>query len=185
MTGQQVEAPGTALTSGALSTTRYKSSFALNGLLHTLSTTEVGAVSKVPMLWSPHGGVVHDGMAYAAPYMNCPNTSLPCRFNAGGSPQGGTASGFQANNPWYTAFGGDYTFYVFAKSHPIVYVDTSAKAIKVGSPPLVYTQNYWTDPFQMYNAQGLEWGYYGCALTGLTAYYPCFFRPDRDVFGQG
>lgn len=185
MTGQRIEAPGTALTSGALSTTRYRSSYALNGLLHTLSTTEVGAVSKVPLLWSPHGGVVHEGMAYAAPYLVCPDTTKGCRFNAGAGPQGQTGAVWGAELPWYTAFGGDFSFYVFQKTHPIVFTDTSAKAVKVGSPAFVMTNDLWTQPFQMYDGGGLEWSYWGCAMAAGQAYYPCYFRPDRDAFGQG
>jgi len=186
MTGMKIEAAPTSLTSGALLTSHYRSSYGLNGLLHTLSTTEVGSPSKVPMLWPVHGAVIHDGMNYAAPYLICPDTNSGCRFNSGGSPNGQTGSGWGAQLPWYTNFGGDYTYWAFSKAIPIVNTDTSAKSRKVGGPPFQWTQSLWTEPFQMWDPEGIEWGYYGCAASSTTIwYYPCYFRPDRDAFGQG
>jgi prepilin-type N-terminal cleavage/methylation domain-containing protein len=188
MTGKTMEpAPGT-LTSGALLPQRDKTSYGMNGLLHTLSTTEVGSPSKVTLLWPVHGSINHEGMNYSAPYLECPNTNAACRFNAGGSPNGQAGSGWGAMLPWYTRFGGDYTYWAYMKAIPLVYTDTSARTLKVGvgSTAFQWTQAIWTEPFQMWNAQGIEWGYYGCAMSSATIwYYPCFFRPDRDAFGQG
>jgi hypothetical protein len=189
MTGMPIEPPGSALTAGALSTTRYKASSGFNGLLHTLSTTEVGSPSKVPMLWPVQGAINHDGLAYSAPYLDCPNTNLGCRFNPSGTAQGGVAAnGFYAYLPWYTAFGGDYTYWMYGKSVPITYTDTSAKVIQMfHQGAFVSSLNIWNEPYSMHNGQGIEWQYYGCSSNTAAphAYYPCYFRPDRDVFGQG
>ena len=185
MTGMKDELAPASMTTGALLTQRDKTSYGMNGLLHTLSTTEVGSPSKVTLLWPVHGAVNHVGLNYAAPYLLCPNTNAGCRFNAGGSPNGQTGSGWGAELPWYTNVGGDFTYWAYAKAIPLVFTDTSARTRKVGGPAFVWTQSIWTEPFQMWNGEGIEWGYYGCTASGVVWYYPCFFRPDRDAFGQG
>jgi prepilin-type N-terminal cleavage/methylation domain-containing protein len=185
-TGMRLEAAGSALTSGALLQQRDRASGGMNGLLHTMSTTEVGSPSKVPMVWPTQGAVNHVGLAYSAPYLFCDNTAVPCRFNPGGPSQAGGASGWQAFLPWYTAFGGDYTYWMYGKAIVLTNTDTSARAIQVfHGPAFVFTQAYWTEPYTMHDGTGIEWGQTGCTLTATPYYYPCFFRPDRDAFGQG
>jgi len=187
MSGSPLTAAPTTLSSGAPNPgARARASWTMNGLLNNLSTTEIGAQSTTTLLWPGHGNANFDGMAYTNPALLCTNTAVPCRFNATGSANGGAASGWQGNQLWYAwDFNQDYTFWVYGKSIPMVMTDSSAKVRQVGSPPLQWNNNFFGDPWQMYNAQGIEWGYYGCYAPGTSSgpIYPCFFRPDRDGYG--
>lgn len=159
----------------------------MNGLLHTYSNTAIGAPSTVPLLWPAHGKAMHTGIAYSAPYLACFSSTLPCQFNAGALPQGGTSTAWGTYNMWYTDPGGDFSYYIYGKGYPIVRADTSAKTIRVGSPSQsVANNNPFGDPFATYDAQGIEWSAYGCYAPGTSSgpIYACFFRPDRDGYGQ-
>lgn len=188
MSGSPLVAAPAAFTTGALNIgMKQRAAWSMNGLLSNLSTTEIGAQSTTTLLWPGHGHANFDGIAYTNPALVCTNTAAPCRFNATGSANGGAASGWQGNQLWYAwDFNQDYTFWVYGKSIPMVMTDSSAKVRQVGSPPLQWNNNFFGDPWQMYNAQGIEWGYYGCYAPGTTSgpIYPCFFRPDRDGYGQ-
>jgi prepilin-type N-terminal cleavage/methylation domain-containing protein len=186
MTGMTIEPVPSFTTPRPGGLPRARSSYGMNGLLHCLSTTVVGAPSTVTMLWSPHGAVIHDGINYSSPYLNCGGNAAPCRWNPNSGPQGQT-SGFQAFPMWYTDRGGDFTYWAYAKSTPYVHVDTSAKVRPIArSAPQVMNNNPFGDPFAMYDRQGIEWSMYGCYAPGTSSgvIYPCFFRPDRDQYGQ-
>lgn len=192
MTGMPVEAPPSFVTRRVGGPNKEITSFGMNGLLHCLSTTAVGAPSTVTMLWSPHGAIRHDGVNYSSPYLNCSSfsaTAPPCRWSPSAGPQGQT-SGLQGFMMWYTDSNvgpGDFTYWAYAKSTPYVYCDTSAKVKPIGrGAPMVANNNPFGDPFATYDAQGIEWSYYICNAPGTTGgvQYPCFFRPDRDQYGQ-
>jgi prepilin-type N-terminal cleavage/methylation domain-containing protein len=158
----------------------------MNGLLHTFSMTAIGAPSTVPLLWPGHGKAKHQGVAYSTPYLNCGSTTTGCLFNSGAGPQGAT-SGWGANLSWYTDDGGDFSYWIYSKGYPIARTDTSTKHIRVGSPSQsTANNNPFGDPFATYDNQGIEWSYYGCYSPGTSSgiLYPCFFRPDRDGYGQ-
>lgn len=188
MAGSSVIPAPTAMSSGAPTPgAKARASWTMNGLLHTMSNTAISAQSTTTLLWPGHGNANFDGMAYTNPALACPNTAAPCRFNPTGSANGAASVGWEGNQLWYAwDTSQDYTFWVYGKSIPMVRTDTSAKVVQVGSAPLQWNNNFFGDPWQMYNAQGIEWGYYGCYAPGTTsgAIYPCFFRPDRDGYGQ-
>jgi len=189
-----MELPGKATfvshLTGPANAIKHKWSFGMNGLLHTMSTTEVGAPSTVVMLWTPHGATQVDGWATSEPHLQCPNTNAGCRFNGGGDPNGGAAGGWGAYHSWYVTptNTGDFTYWAYAKSAPEVRTDTSAKMRPVGrGQAFVMYNNYFTDYFNMYDGGGIEWGYWGCYPPGQSGgeIYPCFFRPDRDQYAGG
>jgi prepilin-type N-terminal cleavage/methylation domain-containing protein len=189
MTGMTVEPRFSWVSTRAGGPNREQTSYGMNGLLHCLSTTAIGAPSTVTMLWSPHGAVIHDGVNYSSPYLNCGNSSPsapPCRWNPSSGPQGQT-SGLQGFMMWYTDNGGDYSYWAYAKSTPYVMSDTSAKVKPIArGASMVPNNNPFGDPFATYDAQGIEWSYYICTAPGTSTgvQYPCFFRPDRDQYGQ-
>lgn len=163
-----------------------KTSWGMNGLLHCLNMSQIGAPSTVTLLWPSHGNTIHDGIAYGSPYLWCPSSTVSCRWNPSAGPQGQT-TGLMAGLMWYTDRGGDFSYWVFAKGIPFVNTDTSVKMRKVGSPSQsVGNNNPFGDPFATYDAQGIEWSFYPCFAPGATTgvQYPCFFRPDRDQYGQ-
>lgn len=160
----------------------------MNGLLHTLSTTAVGNQSTVPMMWTIHGKMKSYGVAYSSPYLWCPTSTNPqCVFNPTQGPQGQT-TGLMSGAIWYTDGNfGDYSYWVYGKGHPITRCDSSTKMIRVGSPSQsVGNNNPFGDPFATYDSVGIEWSFYPCYAPGTTTgvSYWCYFRPDRDGYGQ-
>jgi prepilin-type N-terminal cleavage/methylation domain-containing protein len=185
-TGTQAEAKPGFITQLAGGPKPEKASWGMNGLLHCLNMSQIGAPSTVTLLWPAHGAVISEGVAYSSPYLWCPSTTIGCRWSATSGPQG-QASGLMAGMMWYTDAGGDFTYWAYAKGIPFVHTDTSAKIRKVGSPaPMQLNNNPFGDPFARYDAQGIEWEWYPCYAPGAVSgvQYPCFFRPDRDQFGQ-
>lgn len=163
------------------------STMGMNGLLHTYSQTAVGDVSQVPLLWTIHGKAKYPGVAYSSPYLTCFDSNNPtCQFSPNSGPQGQT-SGLQSGALWYTDNGGDFSYFVYGKGHPIVRTDTSVRFIKVGSPSQsVGNNNPFGDPFATYDKVGIEWSFYPCSAPGTTTgvQYWCFFRPDRDQYAN-
>lgn len=188
---QIVEAPGmpdearpSFLTAGTTMAPA-KSNFAMNGLLHTYSQTAIGNVSSTPLLTPGHGKANSVGMGYSQPYLNCFDPNLQCMFQTTLGPQGTAGSGSSAS--WYTDAGGDFSFYMYSKGIPVVRADTSAKLYKVGSQSqTIANNNPWYDPWATYTSTGIEWSYYNCYAPGTTSgtTYHCFYRPDRDLYGQ-
>jgi len=184
-TGMQLEPKPYWVTLNPTGPARQKASWAMNGLLHCLNGSVVGAPSTVTMFWPGQGAVIHDGVAYSTPYLDCYQSAPVCRWSATTGPQGQT-SGLGAGMMWYTDPGGDFTYWAYGKTIPFVNVDTSAKVRPVGSAPMQYNNNPFGDPFAMYDAQGIEWAFYFCYAPGTSSgiAYPCFFRPDRDQYGK-
>jgi prepilin-type N-terminal cleavage/methylation domain-containing protein len=165
----------------------YKASLAMNGLLHTFSQTAVGNVSTTPLLWPGHGKVNHVGVAYSNPYLACNDAAPTCMFNPAGRPDGSAGTALYSGSMWYTDSGGDYSYFVYSKGVPVTRTDTSTRMFKVGSPSQsVGNNNPWYDPYATYDAKGIEWSFYPCFAPGTStgAQYWCFFRPDRDQYGQ-
>ncbi len=184
--GLPTEAFPSMLTRRAGGPTPNESTMAMNGLLHTYSMTEIGAPSTVPLLWPGHGKARHQGVAYSTPYLGCDDPDRPCRFNPSSGPQG-AASGLAAFPMWYTDAGGDFSYYVYGKGYPIVRCDSSVKNVRVGSPSDVQSnRNPFGDPFATYDSRGIELSMHVCYAPGRSSgvSYPCFFRPDRDGYGQ-
>lgn len=163
------------------------STMGMNGILHTYPHTSVSAIATTPLLWPIHGKARHKGMAYSSPYLACFSSTNPtCVFNPNTGPQGQT-SGLQSGAMWYTDFGGDFSYWIYAKGFPIARTDSSVRFYRVGSPSrTVANNNPFNDPFATYDEVGIEWSFYPCYAPGRTTgvQYWCFFRPDRDGYGQ-
>ena len=160
----------------------------MNGLLHTFPTTSVSAQSTTPLLWPVHGSAQHEGIAYSSPYLACFNSNnSSCMFNPNAGPQGQT-SGLMSGALWYTDRGGDFSYWIYGKGYPIVRTDTSVRVLNnLGSPSQsVGNNNPFGDPFATYDSTGIEWSFYPCYAPGQTTgvRYWCFFRPDRDEYGN-
>ncbi|MBL8039763.1 MAG: prepilin-type N-terminal cleavage/methylation domain-containing protein, partial [Chthonomonas sp.] len=70
-----------------------------NGLLHTLSTSEVAQPSLAILAW-PGGGIRSvEQRSWSNPYLNCGNANQECRFNSGGAPQS-TFTPYAAGQPY-------------------------------------------------------------------------------------
>jgi len=191
---QLLEMPGKALYEttlvGPAGVTKNRASFAMNGLLNNMSTTEIGAPSTVVMLWEAQGATVVNGWATSEPHLQCPNPNAACRFNGGGDPNGNAPGAWGAYHSWYvnSNFSGDFTYWAYTKGAPEVRTDTSAKVRKVATGgAFVMYNNYFTDYFNMYDGGGIEYAYWGCYPPGQNGgtIYPCFFRPDRDQYTGG
>ncbi|MBL8087786.1 MAG: prepilin-type N-terminal cleavage/methylation domain-containing protein [Chthonomonas sp.] len=128
----QISAAPWAAGYGAKLKTPWKTNLTMNGNLHTMSTSGVASVSRMPLAWQGFGDITQEGATMANPRLLCNGTG-PCRFNPGGLPQGNatgtrgdvfTMSSRSQGGPRYAPFGGQ-NIYVFC--------DSSAKAISFGS----------------------------------------------------
>jgi len=185
--GMAVERPPTFATPLAGGPARKRASWAFNGLLHYANGSVIGAPSTVTMFWAGHGAAIHDGVAYSTPYLVCSNQNVACRFNSSTGPQGETTFNIYGRAMWYTDGGGDFSYWLYAKGSPFVHADTSVKMRRHGSPTIsIANNNPFGDPFATYDSVGIEWSYYYCYAPGASSgpAYICFFRPDRDAYGQ-
>jgi prepilin-type N-terminal cleavage/methylation domain-containing protein len=154
-------------------------SLIFNGLLHTMSNTEVTNPSIVPLFWAGTGKGAMEGRAISNPALNCGSNAAynnsSCRF----SPSSGPGYGWF----WTT---GTAQVYSFSNGQNVVRTDTSAKFYrhgkKTGSSASGAAPNtdYYGSPFAHINLDGSPNTMWGCTITGATASYACFFRPDRD-----
>jgi prepilin-type N-terminal cleavage/methylation domain-containing protein len=152
----------------------------MNGLLHTLSTTEINQVAITPMLWNGYGKAAMEGRSMSNPNLRCDSTTpdAPCRFNPGAVPQPGASAGAGWFWPASTA-----TAFVFQQGMNFTMCDTSAKFRRVGNEtgyPGDPNTNYYGAPFAHIYAGGRPATMWFCTIAGGTASYPCFFRPDKD-----
>lgn len=161
-----------------------------NGLMHNLSATAVNNSSAAVLFWPGGGQDTMIGRARTMPALNC-GTGPTCAFNAGGAPSAtpgfGTAGSVTIGNN-----GG--SFWLYARSAPVVRTDSSARIFRMGSRvntggTVPDPGNIWNDPFALVSPQGgfgtapTNAVWYLCTSTGVTAVganYWCFFRPDRE-----
>ena len=153
-----------------------------NGLLSTMSMTEIAQPSAVTMLWFGQGNTNRVGQSLPVPALRC-NTPIgeTCRFNPTGYPDSTNGSGNAFGSAWFVP-SGTAKHYAYTQGSIFVRSDTSAKYLRMGSPNST-GNNMLTDPFSAYNASGLASTYTGCRPAGSAAtvpYYWCFFRPDLE-----
>jgi prepilin-type N-terminal cleavage/methylation domain-containing protein len=165
------------------------SHLAYNGLLHSLSSTEVVNSSKVPLWWEGFGSEATLGRAITNPTLNCAGTGASavastCRFNSDVSPQSGFAT--TAGYTWFQ-FSSTYIWnHGFNESH----TDSSAKYVKLAAPTGPFSsdpsspriRDYFGQPWAQIDFDGLPQSMWGCTIgnTGTETSYSCYFRPDRD-----
>jgi prepilin-type N-terminal cleavage/methylation domain-containing protein len=161
---------------------------AFNGLLHTLTTSDVNLISSVPMLWGGYGKGAYLGRSIANPTLYCspqPSGSAPpneiCRFNPTGRP----APSAPAGAAWFWTTGA--SGFVWGEGMNFAFCDTSAKfraigRVTGGTPPNYPEEpnrDYYNTPFAHILAGGRPATMWFCTISGATASYPCMFRPDK------
>jgi prepilin-type N-terminal cleavage/methylation domain-containing protein len=155
-------------------------SFTFNGLLHTLSTTEVNQPSRLTMVWQGYGKVGHEGRIISNPSMVCTALNQACRFNPSGAPDGANAGG----GGWFWVW--PVSGYVYTNGMSKVHTDSSAKHFNIGRVTGSYLQGnepnraYNDSPFAHILAGGRPETMWFCTIAGATQSYPCFFRPDSE-----
>jgi len=158
--------------------------FTFNGVLHTISSSELVQVSKCPLFWSGNGKAAMMGRAISNPTLRCDGpatgTNTECRFNAGGYPMAGATGGaawFWAADPAYPSV----PAYVFARGMNFTYTDTNAKFKRLFEPTGTanLSTDYYSTPFAQIYDNGTPYTMWFCYSSGATQAYPCFFRPDN------
>jgi prepilin-type N-terminal cleavage/methylation domain-containing protein len=150
---------------------------AFNGLLHTMSTTEIAHPSIIPTLWNGYGKGAYEGRSIANPTLACGSlTTDNCYFNPAGPP-----SGSGGGAAWFWTTGA--SAFVWGNGLNISNADTSTKWISIGREtgpsPAQPNTNYFGAPFAHILYGGQPQTMWFCAISGATVYYPCFFRPDK------
>jgi prepilin-type N-terminal cleavage/methylation domain-containing protein len=162
-----------------------------NGFMHNLSATAVNNSSSAVLFWPGGGQDTSIGRARTNPALNC-GTGPTCAFNPGGPP--GTWPGPFGTSGGVTMGNGGGSFWLYARSAPVVRTDSSARIFRMGSRvntggTVPEPGNIWNDPFALVSPQGgfgtapTNAVWYVCTSTGVTAAgssYWCFFRPDRE-----
>ncbi len=156
-----------------------------NGLLHTMSASEVAMPSKLVMFWNGNGTSALEGRAITNPTLRCDylagSGAQACRFNGAAPPYaGGSASGWA----WFWTGGAAAKAWVWGNGMNSSRVDTSAKFFRVGAKNTIapnYITDYYGSPFASLDATGSPISMWGCTIPNATASYSCFFRPDQDL----
>ncbi|MBN9501235.1 MAG: hypothetical protein BGO01_05420 [Armatimonadetes bacterium 55-13] len=149
-----------------------------NGVLQYLTTSEVAAVSVLPMLWQGMGDTYWVGRGQTNPRLACTGTGV-CRYGGASMPQAGQANG------WATTMGLYANKYgLFSGGNIYVATDTSAKVVrmaggnKAGFPASCNNRN----PIQDVDSNGVVtfptvtrgWSY----SSGVA--YHCAFDPANE-----
>jgi len=152
-------------------------SVTMNGLLHTLSSSQVTNPAIVPLFWGGNGKAAYEGRSIANPVLNCgvdaANNTAGCKFD----PSAG---------PGYTwTWGTGASVYMFANGDNVCRTDSSAKFARHGritgpSTGVEPNRDYYGSPFAHINTNGSPLTMWGCTIAGATKSYACYFRPDRD-----
>ncbi len=149
-----------------------------NGLLHTMSSSEMVQPSKVPLFWPGFGKSGLKGRALANPSLRCDGAgdARSCRFNPTAPPMTGATGGYA----WFWAGPAPASAYQFGRGMNFNFTDTSAKFKRLYDPNAPATSTaYYDQPFASINADTTPASMWGCTAAGGTASYSCFFRPDN------
>jgi hypothetical protein len=179
----QTPAPPTTQTLAA-GVPKTASGVSMNGLLHTLSTTEIESPSIAVMLWPGSGNKSIEQRSWANPALNCATPNLDCRFNPGGAPQSTFSTSISAYGSVTYRYTASNSRWIWSnRSYPFVRTDSSAKfqpAARTIAP--AQNQDPYNDPFNQFNPATGGSSFWLCRQSGLTtdsSYYHCYFRPDR------
>lgn len=144
--------------------------FTYNGLLHSMSSSEVTSPSVAVLYWEGNGKGSMSGRAISNPALVCNGTTgSPCKFNAGDYPMAGASGGWGSTWFWVTG----QPAWVFGHGMNVSETDTHAKYFQVSNATSPDGGMFAID------ASGNPTSMWGCDLTGAEPYYACFFRPDR------
>lgn len=149
-------------------------SMTMNGLLSIYSATAVAAPSRTPLYWPGSGKQNFKGGTFPSPALFCGNTAAnpqPCRFNANGAPQAGSALPSTNRGDAVANFTAGFNLYSGGMMY--AYTDTSAKFIRnsAGFTP--------TTPGS-FNTNGTFSAALRCQSNATAPFYLSFFRPDLD-----
>lgn len=152
-----------------------------NGLLHTLSTSEMANISVVPLFWQGYGKSEHEGRGIANPALRCsgPGDASGCRFNPTDFPMAGV-TGSTFGSAWFWPGPAGTTAWCYSRGYNSARTDTSAKYQNATASDS-YSPN--SGPFAAMAANGAPQTMWGCRPAGSAAsvpYYGCIFRPDRE-----
>jgi len=147
-----------------------------NGILHTLSSSEITSPSVAVLFWEGHGKAAHEGRTITNPTMKCNGTgpATGCRFNPTGYGMPGV-TGFAS--AWFWTPPAGTTAWAFGRGQNTSRTDTSAKfQTMVASTSWSPTSG----PFAGMAANGAPQTMWGCRPDAAAPFYYCFFRPDRE-----
>lgn len=153
--------------------------FTFNGLLHSLSTTEVANVSLVPLFWSGYGKSEHEGRTISNPALiaaAAPADGRGCRWNPTNFCMAGVTGDWAS--AWFWAGPANTSAWSFSRGFNAARTDTSAKFQTV-----VNSTGYspTSGPFAEVTTAGVPVSMWGCRPVGSTGpYHMCWFRPDRE-----
>lgn len=149
-----------------------------NGILHTLSSSQVVNPSVVPLFWAGTGKGASWGRTISNPALNCASAAQfnngSCKFDPMGGP--GWA--------WFWIVP-DAAAATYSGGFNAARTDSSAKFYKAGRPTGPDTtsepnRDYYGSPYAHILPNGAPLTMWGCTVNGASVAYPCFFRPDRD-----
>jgi prepilin-type N-terminal cleavage/methylation domain-containing protein len=151
-------------------------SFTYNGLLQSLSQSNIEEITKLPMIWNGSGNAQEVGFVSTNPVLKCDSkTAGPCKFNDSDVPMPGSTSG----SAWFWT--GDKTSaWVYGEGAIFVATDSSAKYRPFGKDQAASGSiKSVNDPFSGYDKGAVPTGMWVCNVPGVPrAKYACFFRPD-------
>jgi prepilin-type N-terminal cleavage/methylation domain-containing protein len=156
--------PATTIAAGK---TKYKTSYAYNGLLSAYPTASVANPSMLP-LWSTANGYGNGkGWGFANPALTCATPNAGCSYVAcGGSGNGSSSAMYTTQN------GATASYWAYSRGQNWAFTDSHAKFRKVGANVSPGATDWRNDPWTGYDATGHA-GYYwsdGC--------HAWLFRPD-------
>ena len=151
-----------------------------NGLLHSLSTTEVASPSVAVMYWSGYGKSVHEGRTISTPALRAapaPADGRGCRWNPTDFCMPGVTGTVFASG-WFWAGPANTTAWSFSRGFNVSRTDSSAKYQVAVNAPAYSPQS---GPFAAVSDTGVPSTMWGCRPAGSTGpYHICWFRPDRE-----
>lgn len=167
-----------------------------NGLLNAYNATAVTGVSSTPLFWFGNGKESYRGYSYTNPYLRCTAVGTaaapapPCRFNPGGSVQAGVAVRSREDTYEFSFVPANDTVRVFGRGNIVVFVDSSAKYIPMGSdtptPAGQGVRKYYEPGFTYFGPQsGFPAGNVDAPMRCVSAvgspHYQSMFRPDTNL----
>lgn len=152
-----------------------------NGILHSLSSTEVTNPSLVPLFWQGNGKAAHWGRTITNPTLKCngPGDARGCRFSPTAFAMPGV-TGTSFASAWFWTGPAGTSAWSYGRGFNTSRTDTSAKfqnaTASTGYSPI-------SGPFAQMADNGAPISMWGCRPAGSDAsvpYYYCYFRPDRE-----
>lgn len=141
----------------------------MNGLLQNATFADVGAPSRVPIVWESYGDSNLYGLARSSPTLNCPpEQTAPCKYDFYNGPGGRM---WWPHVPTFSQNGTQT--YLMADLSVVRYPDAPGRDEK--SSDYVTSHIYW-------QADGYAPYYLACTCSDLDHSYPCLFMLEGPGF---